>query len=67
MDQEDSRWLSGRIDFNEQRQEAIIWKGKKPVATINVRTREFTRETRTTTEFLAVLARDAEPGDEVKR
>ena len=67
MDHQDSRWVSGRIDFDEQRQEAIVRQGREAVASFNVRTREFTRGTRTTTNSLVVLAQGEEPGDEVKR
>ena len=66
MDHEDGRWVSGRIDFDEQRRQAVVWRGREKVASFDANACTFTRGTYTDTNCW-VLAAGAEPGDEVKR
>ena len=66
MDHEDTRWFSGQIDFDEQRQEAVVRRGKEIVASFDANALAFTRGTYTTTQCWS-LAHSANPGDEIKK
>lgn len=66
MDHEDTRWVYGRIEFDEQRQKAVVRRGREIVASFDATTRTLTRGTYTATNPW-ILAQGAEPGDEVKR
>ena len=66
MDHEDTRWVSGRIEFDEQRQEAVVHRGDEKVASFDAYARTFTQGTYTGTNSW-VLAAGAEPGDEARR
>jgi hypothetical protein len=66
MDHEDTRWVSGRIEFDEQRQAAFVLRGKETVALFDATARTLTRGAHTDTNAW-VLAVGAGPGDEIKR
>lgn len=65
MDHEDTRWVSGRIDFDKQRQKAVVWRSKKKVASFDATALAFTQGSHTATNSW-VLAGGANPGDEGK-
>ena len=65
IDHQDDRWFSGRIDFDEERQDAALFRGKDAVASFDTVTLTFTHGAHTTTNAW-ILAHGSEPGDEIK-